>query len=295
MNLKPMSLNQKGQQQQDTIENPSELECYIIHGNDDNCPSLRIVGNSKSTRFSMSIFRNIYIQSALTNMQDYSVMGGQSTDTFSRIMGRIDQYNDSDSILTRDLLIYGCICESFSKAGIPLEVITQHTDILTEFIKESLCYYDYSTQDIKFDLSNLLPFIQVKKEEYDPAHQPMKSFIIPGEGTSKGLLYKGIIGISEGSVYIQPSLHDVYKIDCPKFLAPVSDYRILSDAVNSLLWILLEHLHFYGNVVFANQNEDIKFKVTPVMLSGASFASPLNLRTEMRLDMPETLIFKKHL
>ena len=151
MNLKPMSLNQKEkekEQQQDSIKNSNELECYIIPGDDDNCPSLRIVNISKSTRFSMNIFRNIYIQCALTNMQDYSVASGQSTDTFSKVMGRIDNYNDSNSILTRDLLIYGFICEAFSKAGLPHEMILQHIDIITKFIKESLCYYEYRTCDV---------------------------------------------------------------------------------------------------------------------------------------------------
>lgn len=291
MNLKPMSL---GNNTKNTPSNEG-IQAYVKPPTEDDCPKLYIIDGSKSTRFTMSIFRNTYVQSALTNMQDHSVMGGQSTDTFSKIIGRIDQYKDSDSILTRDLLIYGCICESFSKAGIPLEVITQHTDILTEFIKESLCYYDYSTQDIKFDLSNLLTLIQIKKEKCDYESLFVKRFILPGESTSKGLLCKGIIGISDGFVYIQPSLCDVYKIDCPKFLAPISDHRILSDAANSLLWILLEHLHFHGNEVFETKNEDIKFKVRTSMLNGASFTSPTNLRIEMRLDTIESITFKKYL
>lgn len=258
MNLKPMSLNQKEkeQQQQDTIENSNELECYIIPDDVDDNPVLHIVDASKSTMCSMRLFRNRYVHCFLTNMQDYSTISGQSTDTFSKVMGRIDNYNDSNSILTRDLLIYGFICEAFSKAGLPHKMILQHIDIITKFIQESLCYYEYRTCSIEFNLSKLLPFIQVKKEEYDTC-AIMKRFILPGEVTPNGLLCKGLIAVSERSAYIRSSLHDVYKIDCPKFLAPISDHRILSDAVNSLLWILLEHLGFYGNEVFANQNEDM--------------------------------------
>lgn len=268
------------------------IQVYVKPSTEDDCPKLYIVDTSKSTRFTMSIIHDTYLKVTMSDKQDYFSMSGQSTDNFFRVIDRIDKYQDANSILTRDLLIYGFLCESFSKAGLPLEMVTQHTDILTEFIKESLCYYDYSTQDIEFDLSNLLPLIQIKKEVDAHEGNDLKRFILPGEITSRGLLCKGLIGVDEGFVYVKPSLQDIYKIDYPDFLTTISDPSIISDAVNSLLWVLLKHLNFYGNDVFKNQNEDIKFKVYPALLNAIPFTSPPNLRLEMRLDVGETRMLK---
>lgn len=293
MNLKPMSLGKDN-----TKNTPSNegIKVYIESSTEDNCPLLFIVDAFNSTKFIMSFFRNTYLQVNLVNIQDYpskySGKYGQSTDDFSRVINRIDKYQDANSILTRDLLIYGFLCESFSKAGLPLEMITQYTDIVTKFISESLCYYNYRTHDIKFDLSNLLPCIQVKKEVDNHEGNNLKSFILPGEITSMGLICKGLIGVDKGFVYVKPSLQDIYKIDYPDFLATVNDSSIISDAVNSLLWVLLKHLNFYGNDVFKNQNEDIKFKVYPAMLNAIPFTTPPNLRLEMRLDARETQMLK---
>ena len=176
MNLKPLSLNQNSK----STPSNENIEVSIKPLSEDGCPALYIVDASKSTKFTVNIFRNIYVRT-----QDHSAKSGQSTDTFSSSMGRINTYNDSNAILTRDLLIYGFLCEAYSKAGFQHEMIEQHLDSITKFIKEALCFYGYRTHDIEFNLPNLLPFIQIKKEEPDYESKVLRKFILPGERTSK--------------------------------------------------------------------------------------------------------------
>ncbi len=57
MNLKPMSLNQKGQQQQDLTRQSDTSNAYITPGNDEDPPMLEL---GKYDDLNLYSFRDIY-------------------------------------------------------------------------------------------------------------------------------------------------------------------------------------------------------------------------------------------
>ena len=64
MNLKPMSLNQKGQQQQDLTRQSDTSNAYITPGNDEDPPMLEL---GKYDVLNLYSFRDIYLLASRTD------------------------------------------------------------------------------------------------------------------------------------------------------------------------------------------------------------------------------------
>lgn len=222
-------------------------ESYITPSTENNSPVLHIVDNSKE--ITLCLIENKFIQI----INKHNKMSGQSSGNFKELLFGFDDllqeqsnknslfYNFIDKVsiqLNRDLIIYSCICEACSKAGVSYETIENNMKSLADFVEESLHHYNYNTWEVKLNLSLLKEFIPIKHVKHK-RKRGVEIRVSPI--SSKGTL----LGITTDSVYIQQNSDNLYKIRYPETFYLIYYAERLSNAITSLLWILLFTLELY--------------------------------------------------
>lgn len=256
MNLKPMSL----------CCNTSRtaghtIKTHLTRGTENSSPILHIVDTLNSKEITLSLIENSYIQATQENLQTHAKVIKRSSRNLKELLSNVDiafqkpkfenlqqaltSYKNIALKMTRDLLIYSCICEACNKAKISCENLEDNMDILNEFVMMSLCYYNYHSCNVKFDFQALEEFIRTgflhntdigeNPEYYDIKVYPSKEVLI---------------GIAVDSIYVLQTLDDVmYRIRYPEFFGSARDIIPVTDTVISLLWILLFRLNLQQSIL----------------------------------------------
>lgn len=275
MNLKPFSLGSSTPKKENNPQQNDGIKRYIELNEEDLCFSLHIEDPKKASKITLSFSAFFRIQATKENTETHDKITGEATIEFHHKLESIIIFDKPATTEIIDLIILGFIAEALCYAEIPFETVIQDIDILSEFIRRAIHYYESFFEDITIDFSKMIPFLKVQKETPSSyLKQNLQKVALAGKSDKNGFLCKGILGITKNYIYIQTSSLYFYQMNYPDFIS--SEHRC--EVIRALAWILLASLHFYGSEVFNINNPDIELYLSCSILDNAKFATPDKLR-----------------
>ncbi len=247
MNLKPMSLNQKGQQQQDLTRQSDMSNAYITPGNDEDPPMLEL---GKYDDLNLYSFRDIYLLASRTDPHNprrcfernsnYSISEiFQSCSTFSKSDSEhIEEFND--------VLILGILCKSLCRLDIPaISIIAEYTSLFEQFVKETLDYYYAGIDHYTFNVSRALKLVSKEMNQYIDSGNSYAKYFLSGEVQNKKAVRLALLEVNQNLIRVTTNLSDYHELVVPLSITKSNLKDVLLDYLyDSLIWILLAKTGF---------------------------------------------------
>lgn len=272
MNLKPMSLKQKEQQQQDTTEHAIKSEAYVTPGDEDEGtpPILEI---SEYDRLVLCSYKDIFLQAGRTIKTDSDYISLESNSNYSiseifKCWGAIGKLDLEYMEEFNDVLILGALCKVLCKVELPaLKVITKYSNLFEQFVKETLEYYEYNTnnpygKDYTFSVDRALELASKKVNSHIGSGDNCAKYVLLKNVKNVGAVGLASLHVNKYLIELTCHLPDHHELVVPLSIATSNLETLLLDYLyDSLIWILLSKTGFCVNKwgsFYLLEEDDIK-------------------------------------
>ena len=270
MNLKPMSLNQKEQKQQDTTLNSNKSEAYVTPCNEDEGtpPILKI---SEYDRLVLCSYKEHFLKAGRTlmNGDDYISLEGNSNYSIFEIFkcwGAISKSDLEHMEEFNDVLILGALCKVLCKVELPaIQVITKYSNLFEQFVNETLEYYLCNSdcpygKDYTFNVNRALKLVSERVYNDISGGDILANYILLKSVKDVGAVVLAAICVKKYHLHLEHNLGHPCALVVPLSIATSNLETILLDYLyDSLIWILLSKTGFCVNMRgrFYTLKEDI--------------------------------------